>query len=481
MNDEINKEISNYINSYQEFCKKKDIKIRRELISFLTIQKSTGIEPNEFSLKGNNKEFRENRIDDNEILGILNPLKYTSFLRSLDLRYNVISDKGAEVIARFLLDNKSLESLILKSNEIGSHGAACISKALHINEFLKHLDISCNPIGQDGGMAIASMLQINNTLKKLEIYSCSMNSVAIIALATVLHNNSSLNYIDFSDNFQNTHNLTQSVQNAIMLHVSNMIKYNYSISDLRMKKMCITDWAMVDYLEKTIKVNTNLRILDLSSNKLTRDGCVALCSALHYHPSLKSLRLSHCTVQDEGADAVKELLLVNEVIEGIFLDYNKITNIGIKCIAEALKINKSLKIILLWGNIWDMEACNIFVNILGGPVISLKCEPNADRTIPKHYEKSGSVRKYTNYPEVHNIDGESHYLTNNYYIPCQLADRIYSKSRIHPNNTDIVFYEVEGVLNVAKNNIDLEKEPDEFIDITNETEKITPQQTPSKK
>jgi len=91
-----------------------------------------------------------------------------------------------------------------------------------------------------------------------------MNSVAIIALATVLHNNSSLNYIDFSDNFQNTHNLTQSVQNAIMLHVSNMIKYNYSISDLRMKKMCITDWAMVDYLEKTIKVNTNLRILDLS-------------------------------------------------------------------------------------------------------------------------------------------------------------------------------------------------------------------------
>jgi len=26
-----------------------------------------------------------------------------------------------------------------------------------------------------------------------------------------------------------------------------------------------------------------------------------------------------------------------------------------------------------------------------------------------------------------------------------------------------VFYEVEGVLNVARNNIDLEKEPDEFM------------------
>jgi len=320
-------------------------------------------------------------------------------------------------------------------------------------------------------MAIASMLQINTTLDKLEIYSCSMNSVAVIALATVLRNNTTLHYIDFSDNFQNTNNLTQSVQNAIMLHISDMIKYNCNVSDLRMKKMCITDWAMVDFLEKTIKLNTVLRVLDLSSNKLTRDGCVALCSALHYHHSLKSLRLSHCTIQDEGANAVKELLLINEIIEGVFLDYNKITRIGIKSIADALKINKNLKIILLWGNIWDTEACNIFVNLIGGPVVSLKCEPNADRTLPKHYDKSGPIRKYANYPEVHNIDGESHYLSHNYYIPCQLADKVYPKSRIHPNNTDIVFYEVEGVLNVARNNIDLEKEPDVFIDLITNTEK----------
>ncbi|ORX55293.1 RNI-like protein, partial [Piromyces finnis] len=191
-------------------------------------------------------------------------------------------------------------------------------------------------------------------------------------------------------------------------------------------------------------------------NKLTRDGCVALCAALQKHNSLKSLRLSHCTVQDEGADAVKELLLVNNVIESIYLDYNKITRIGIKCIADALKINKTLKVLLLWGNIWDTEACNIFVHLLGGPVISLKCEPNADRTIPKHYDKSGPIRKYVNYPEVHNIDGESHYLYNNFYIPCQLADREHPLSRIHPDNTDIVFYEVEGVLNVARNNVNIE-------------------------
>lgn len=55
---------------------------------------------------------------------------------------------------------------------------------------------------------------------------------------------------------------------------------------------------------------------------------MALCSALHYHHSLKSLRLSHCTIQDEGANAVKELLLINEIIEGyIYFNILLIINI----------------------------------------------------------------------------------------------------------------------------------------------------------
>ena len=113
-------------------------------------------------------------------------------------------------------------------------------------------------------MYVFKHTKINTSLKKLEVYSCSLNSVAVIALATVLRNNTTLTYIDFSDNFQNTHNLTQSVQNALMLHIANMIKYNSYLYDLRMQKMCITDWAMVDFLEKTIKINTELRVLDLS-------------------------------------------------------------------------------------------------------------------------------------------------------------------------------------------------------------------------
>jgi len=59
--------------------------------------------PSEFILKGNSEELRNKRINDNQILGIFKPLIYTTFLRTIDLRFNLISDVGAETIARFLL------------------------------------------------------------------------------------------------------------------------------------------------------------------------------------------------------------------------------------------------------------------------------------------------------------------------------------------------------------------------------------------
>jgi Leucine Rich repeat len=44
------------------------------------------------------------------------------------------------------------------------------------------------------------------------------------------------------------------------------------------------------------------------SNKITRDGGVALCEALETNYSVAYLKLSCCALQDEGALAVSKLL-----------------------------------------------------------------------------------------------------------------------------------------------------------------------------
>jgi hypothetical protein len=48
-----------------------------------------------------------------------------------------------------------------------------------------------------------------------------------------------------------------------------------------------------------------------SRNKISRDGGVAIFKALARHPNISTLILSKCSIQDEGAYAVNEFLLVN--------------------------------------------------------------------------------------------------------------------------------------------------------------------------
>ena len=105
------------------------------------------------------------------------------FLRFLDLSYNHIGDRGAQLIADLLKvreeehfcdsrnlhlskldtlqDDVQLEVLNLASNNIGSEGAGAIARALHVNDKLHTLNLGDNPLTDDGGMHFAEMLQVS--------------------------------------------------------------------------------------------------------------------------------------------------------------------------------------------------------------------------------------------------------------------------------------------------------------------------------
>jgi Ran GTPase-activating protein (RanGAP) involved in mRNA processing and transport len=82
-----------------------------------------------------------------------------------------------------------------------------------------------------------------------------------------------------------------------------------------MAKLGITDWATVDLLAPALKIATTVRILDLSCNKIGRDGGVAIFKALHNNTSLKSLKLGCCSILDEGAEAAGEMLSYNRDLQ----------------------------------------------------------------------------------------------------------------------------------------------------------------------
>ena len=170
-------------------------------------------------------------------------------------------------------------------------------------------------------MALASMLQVNTELANLFIFGCSLDASSIIAISTVLQPNNSIQQLDISNNKLSTAYLSHSLVNDIMTHISITVRVNTNIKILNLSKLAINDFVMIHLLGPAIAANKSLETLNLSryvfvfsftySNRITRDGGLALCEALVKNTSISHIKLSCCAIQDEGALGIAKLLVMN--------------------------------------------------------------------------------------------------------------------------------------------------------------------------
>nr|KAJ3422039.1 hypothetical protein HK105_001422 [Polyrhizophydium stewartii] len=427
---------ADYLEKYMTICE------RKQTPPLMLIKKTfehaidSGESPDILKLSGTQTELRYRRIDDDIAECIFQPMVGISIVRCVDLSYNEIGDRGAFVIAKVLKssveliptlaffmhqDDLAIEVLILRSNNITGEGAAAICKALTYNEKVTHMDLSGNAIGDEGGMAIASILQVNVNISVLILSGCSLAATSMIAFATVLQTNSSVNVLDISNNLLHTSNLTQTLVNDVMSHFALTMQLNYGIKELNFSKLGITDWNMCDLLANAIKANKNIDTLNLSCNRISRDGGVALCDALSKHASINNLILSCCSLQDEGATAIARVIRSNTKIKEIYLDYNKVSSIGLVAIADALRDSWSLKFIALWGNLWGEASCEAFAELMGGPTTSVCIGDPAGRPQTQAQAQMQAQRK-ANAPHI----------------------------RLHPHMTDVSFYVVETTIHQSK-------------------------------
>ncbi|KAJ3224687.1 hypothetical protein HK099_008072 [Clydaea vesicula] len=431
-------EVIDFLDGYTKLCQQKKSPVVKTIQKLLQVAIDGGHVPKKLDFRGTCNELKYDRINNETLENVLKPLSSSTFLREINLSFNEIGDKGAMEIASYIKCDLTLEVLHLNSNNIGVEGGTAIAQALLINESLFTLNIAYNHIKDEGGMEFASMLQINKKLCTLNLSGCSLNARSIIALSTVLQNNSTMKSITLTDNRSNLSTLTQSLQNDVVMHLSRMLKLNTFLQEIGLAKLGITDWSTIDMLSKALKISNGLRVLDLSCNKISRDGGVAICQALHDHPTLRTLKLSCCSILDEGAEAVGEFLSKNKEINNLYLDHNGISGVGLEAIAKGIMESRSLFRITLWGNIWDVAACEAFSKLIGGVVCENKVGVNED-ILPDVLHASN----------LKNLNVTENFVDSKLYS--KNSNKAFAKkcSRLNKNQVDFVVYSVEGVLNIA--------------------------------
>jgi Leucine Rich repeat len=143
--------------------------------------------------------------------------------------------------------------------------------------------------------------------------------------------------------------------------VIEMIKTNTNIRKIDFSEMAITP-EIAEKLARSIKQNTTLQSIKLTqkSGSINQLALETLCEALKHHPTLSTLSLSQCDLQNDNIQPVCNLLKNNKVIKNLKLDHTKMTSKEAKLICEAARVHGSLeKLNLYWNNLGPIGARSI--------------------------------------------------------------------------------------------------------------------------
>lgn len=308
-----------------------------------------------------NEMYRE-KVDDEEVQVLYLTLKTNTFITGLDLGYNVITDDGAATLGNLLQETHALQLLILSYNDFGVKGTTEIAKGLQMNETLKVLKLDGNKCGVYGGMAIAGALQVNMTLEELNLNNTEQGTQSIVAFTTVLKANGSLKCLDLG------RPLLHTQQEETTVHVAKMLEVNIRINEIHLSKHSMVNFG-AERLMEHIADNIALLHVDLSCNRISRDGIKCIAKYLKGNPPLQILNLAYNRAEDDGALYLSDALASgNFSLLTLVLCSNTLTDKGLCALAKSLYSNATLRQLYIWGNSIEAAASQAFLELTQGVV-----------------------------------------------------------------------------------------------------------------
>ncbi|KAI5097880.1 protein NLRC5 isoform X14 [Silurus meridionalis] len=246
-----------------------------------------------------------------EVLGT-NPL----LQKELDLSGKISGDSGVKLLSALLKDPLCRsEKLRLRNSSVTERSCTDLISALTTNpSHLTELDLSENTLGNAGVIQISTLLKTPSCkLHTLRLSDCSITEEGYTALAEALRSNPSshLKELDLRGNDPGESGVKKLIE----------IQKNHKLETLRLRNSSVTERSCTDLISALTTNPSHLTELDLSENTLGNAGVIQI-STLLKTPSCKlhTLLLSDCNIKHEGYAALTEALRSNPSSPLIELD-----------------------------------------------------------------------------------------------------------------------------------------------------------------
>eukprot|EP00066_Takifugu_rubripes_P029518 XP_011618784.1 PREDICTED: leucine-rich repeat-containing protein 34-like [Takifugu rubripes] len=138
-----------------------------------------------------------------------------------------------------------------------------------------------------------------------------------------------------------------------------MLAMNSSLLELHLGMAGMTDTGM-ERLAEGLAANRALRYLDLRCNRLSCDGASHLAGVLKQNATLDVIDLSFNRIQNGGAVHMSEALASPGCgLRALSVSSNSIGTDGLLSLAQAVKANRTLTDINIWGNDLEEPVCQV--------------------------------------------------------------------------------------------------------------------------
>ena len=182
---ELNKQEVIYL--YKEKCQEINVEPHPCFLEYLEETQEDN-ESLEIVIQGNDKYNFNNRISDAALMAICATLdQFAVFIEDIDLRYNEITDEGAQALGDLVAKSQRLLGLNLQGNKVKSEGAQILAEALKECTQLQALNFNGNKIKTNGAMMVTELLFTHDKLISLNLGNNKIDHDGIIGILSVLN------------------------------------------------------------------------------------------------------------------------------------------------------------------------------------------------------------------------------------------------------------------------------------------------------
>ncbi|CAL4944420.1 unnamed protein product [Urochloa decumbens] len=243
-----------------------------------------------------------------------------SSVKQVEFQKNVFGTKSAIALlplSEMLQKNNTIKAVVFSECRIGSTGATLLASALANNRSVEEFQVWEDSIGSKGAEELSKMIEVNYILKKLIILDNSSITVAPL-ISAVLARNRRVE-VHIWGHSRGTKGGMDSYKIVEFLPETGSIRIYNNLNSTGLQRVaCALAW------------NTTVTTLDMSSVPLSSKWTKELRGVLERNKSLKTVKLSKCSLGNKAVVYVAAGLFKNTCVENLSLDGNRFGGVGLE-------------------------------------------------------------------------------------------------------------------------------------------------------